>query len=225
MKYYRRNMGDYAASTRHLSILEHGVYTLLLDLYYTREAPIPAGAEAACRAIGARSAEEKSAVEAILGEFFTPTEGGWSHSACEKLIAVYREKAATARQNGTKGGRKSVPKTNQQETNIGSFSVPIPKAIHKPKDYSVRADGSAVENSGSEDPPEESPNRAVYAEARRLMGESAGGLIAKQLGANGKGIGWCFEILADIDRRRLDPEAARAYFSKAAAPKVRGFVC
>ena len=37
MNYYKFNVGDYSAATRHLSMLEHGAYRLLLDVYYTTE--------------------------------------------------------------------------------------------------------------------------------------------------------------------------------------------
>ena len=33
MNYYKRHIGDYAAKAGHLSPLEHGVYTLLIDAY------------------------------------------------------------------------------------------------------------------------------------------------------------------------------------------------
>ena len=42
MNYYERHIGDYLKDTAHLSLLEHGVYSRLLDVYYTRESPIPA---------------------------------------------------------------------------------------------------------------------------------------------------------------------------------------
>jgi uncharacterized protein YdaU (DUF1376 family) len=41
MNYYERHLGDYAKDTGHLSLLEHGVYTLLLDRYYATESGIP----------------------------------------------------------------------------------------------------------------------------------------------------------------------------------------
>jgi hypothetical protein len=31
MKFYQRHLGDYARDTAHLSLLEHGVYSVLLD--------------------------------------------------------------------------------------------------------------------------------------------------------------------------------------------------
>ena len=42
MNYYERHLGDYAKDAGHLSMLEHGAYSLLLDRYYTTEQPIPA---------------------------------------------------------------------------------------------------------------------------------------------------------------------------------------
>ena len=148
MKFYRRNVGDYAASTRHLSLLEHGAYTMFLDLYYATEAPLPVGVAASLRAIGARSDAEREAAEAVLREFFMETDAGWVHAKCEKVIETYLKKAGVARKNGANGGRKSAANRNQQETDIGSpsvtdggqtetdngsESVPIAQAIHKPK--------------------------------------------------------------------------------------------
>ena len=53
MNYYKRHIGDYAAATRHLSMLEHGAYTMLLDVYYTSEQPLPADPKKAARKAGA----------------------------------------------------------------------------------------------------------------------------------------------------------------------------
>ena len=68
MNYYERHIGDYLKDTAHLSLLEHGVYTRLLDVYYTREGPVPAREVA--RLIGARSREEREALAVVLAEFF-----------------------------------------------------------------------------------------------------------------------------------------------------------
>ena len=43
MNYYQRHIGDYARDTGHLSLLEHGVYMVLLDYHYASEAGIPEG--------------------------------------------------------------------------------------------------------------------------------------------------------------------------------------
>lgn len=97
MNYYERHIGDYLKDTAHLSLLEHGVYGRLLDVYYTREGPI-SDAEAA-RLIGARSREEKAALRAILAEFFFMAEGSldWSHKRCDAEVARYQDKQRKAK--------------------------------------------------------------------------------------------------------------------------------
>lgn len=89
MNYYERHLGDYARDTAHLSLLEHGVYTLLLDRYYSTEAPIPV--DQAHRIARARSRDEKAAVDAVLSEFFTQSPEGWRNARCDAEIARYME--------------------------------------------------------------------------------------------------------------------------------------
>ena len=116
MNYYKFNIGDYAAATRHLTMLEHGAYRLLLDLYYTSEQPIPLDLKAAARKAGARSKDEVLAVETVLQEFFMETESGWKHSRCETEISDYQRKAETNREIGKRGGR---PKKETQTVSDG----------------------------------------------------------------------------------------------------------
>jgi uncharacterized protein YdaU (DUF1376 family) len=85
MNFYKRHIGDYLKDTAHLSLLEHGVYTRLLDVYYTRETGIP-DAQAA-RLIGARGKDESAALKVVLGEFFELVDGTWIQARCEREIA------------------------------------------------------------------------------------------------------------------------------------------
>lgn len=89
MNYYERHLGDYARDTAHLSLLEHGVYTLLLDRYYATEQPIPA--DQAHRVARARSRDEKAAVDAVLAEFFTLEADGWHNKRADGVIAEFKE--------------------------------------------------------------------------------------------------------------------------------------
>lgn len=99
MNYYKRHLGDYAKDTGHLTALEHGVYTLLLDWYYSNEAPIP---EARAVRIARGNPEE---TETVLREFFELTAHGWVHHYADRVIAEYNAKAATNRESGKLGGR------------------------------------------------------------------------------------------------------------------------
>lgn len=89
MNYYERHLGDYARDTGHLSMLEHGAYTLLLDRYYASEQGIPA--DQAHRITRARTREEKAATDAVLSEFFTLSGGVWRQSRADDVITDYRE--------------------------------------------------------------------------------------------------------------------------------------
>lgn len=136
MNYYKFNIGDYAAATRHLTMLEHGAYRLLLDLYYTTEQPIPSDLKAAARKAGARSKDEVAAVETVLEEFFTLSPNGWSHARCETEIALFQQKAETNRVVGKRGGRprketQTVSETNPQET-LTTNQEPITNNPHTP---------------------------------------------------------------------------------------------
>lgn len=109
MNYYSHHIGDYRRDTGHLSLLEHGVYRQLLDMYYLSETKIPEETESVYRRLCARTEEEKKAVDAMLFEFFINSKG-WIHKRCDLVIAEYQGKAGRARENGKLGGRPS--KTN-----------------------------------------------------------------------------------------------------------------
>lgn len=93
MNYYKRHIGDYAAATRHLSLLEHGVYCLMLDIYYTTEKALPVETRAVQRLVNARSDEERAAVDVVLQEFFELHADGWHRSDCDAEIAEHQRTA------------------------------------------------------------------------------------------------------------------------------------
>ena len=111
MNYYEHHLGDYARDTTHLTALEHGVYRLLLDRYYTREEGIPE--DQVYRVALARTDDERAAVDAILGEFFKLVDGLWINNKCEEEIEKARIRIDAAKKNGKRGGR---PKNNPDET-------------------------------------------------------------------------------------------------------------
>jgi uncharacterized protein YdaU (DUF1376 family) len=92
LNYYERHIGDYLKDTSHLSLLEHGIYGRLLDVYYTREGAIPEAQ--AARLIGARSKDERDALAAVLGEFFRLVDGMWHQTRCDAEIEAYLGKQA-----------------------------------------------------------------------------------------------------------------------------------
>jgi uncharacterized protein YdaU (DUF1376 family) len=112
MNFYKRHIGDYIKKAGHLSLLEHGIYARLMDVYYTREAGIPE--DKAARLIGARSKDELQALANVLDEFFTLADGLWTQGRCEEEIGNASAKADKNRENGAKGGRPRKSLTDQQ---------------------------------------------------------------------------------------------------------------
>ena len=91
MHYYKRHIGDYAKKAGHLTALEHGVYNLIIDSYYDRE-QAPTLLEA-MRWARARTEEEKSAVLAVLDEFFTLEGDRYQQNRIQDELAAYHSKA------------------------------------------------------------------------------------------------------------------------------------
>jgi uncharacterized protein YdaU (DUF1376 family) len=92
VNYYEHHIGDYAAATAHLSLVEDAVYSRMLRRYYLQEAPLPADVQQVARLVGARDADAVAAVEAVLAEFFTLADDGWHQVRCDAEIARFREK-------------------------------------------------------------------------------------------------------------------------------------
>jgi len=97
MNYFEKHIGDYLKDTSHLSLLEHGVYNRLFDVYYTREGGIPD--DQAARLIGARSRDERDALKSVLAEFFQLVDGTWHQARCDAEIARYQDKQAKAKRS------------------------------------------------------------------------------------------------------------------------------
>ena len=113
MHYYQFNIGDYAKSTKHLTLLEDLAYRRLLDIYYDTEKPLISNVKQLARIAG--MSEYIDEITNVLSDFFTETEEGFTQkkAACE--IEAYQAKAGTARVNGKLGGR---PKKTQTEPKI-----------------------------------------------------------------------------------------------------------
>ena len=108
LNYYKRHIGDYAAATRHLSLLEHGVYCLMLDVYYTSEKALPVDTRAVQRLVNARGEDEREAVSVVLQEFFVLRDDGWHQGRCDDEIQRKQAVAETNQVIGRMGGRPKV---------------------------------------------------------------------------------------------------------------------
>jgi uncharacterized protein YdaU (DUF1376 family) len=93
--YYEHHIGDYDASTAHLSLVEDAIYSRMIRRYYRQEGPLPVAVEAVARLI--RATDQLETVKTILLEFFTLSDDGWHKDRCDDAIAKYRERCGKAR--------------------------------------------------------------------------------------------------------------------------------
>ena len=91
MNYYEHHIGDYAEATAHLTFVEDAAYSRLIRKYYAAEKPMPADLKAVQRLVGARSKDEREAVQTILEEFFELREDGWHNARCDAEIKAYND--------------------------------------------------------------------------------------------------------------------------------------
>jgi len=92
--YFQHHIGDYRRDTGHLSLLEHGIYRQLLDLYYITERPLEKAS--AMRLICVRDTNECEAYYRVLTDFFREVDGKYVHKRCDYEIVKFRDKSAKA---------------------------------------------------------------------------------------------------------------------------------
>lgn len=124
MNYYERYCGDYQRDTAHLSLAEHGAYTMLLDTYFSVEKPLPKELPSLYRVCRAMTRLEQHAVKVVADQFFPVSEmDGLRHNhRADREIAKARPKIEAARINGRKGGRP--PKESFQKTRREAQDIP-----------------------------------------------------------------------------------------------------
>lgn len=101
--------GDYSRKTQHLSLVEHGVYGVLLDAYYGGEKPLPNHLATLQRMCRAMTGDEKKAVKLIVDEFFYLAKDNLLHNVkADEVILKQLHRIEVARTNGKKNGKKNV---------------------------------------------------------------------------------------------------------------------
>lgn len=173
MNYYERHLGDYARDTGHLSLLEHGVYTVLLDRYYATEQGIPQAD--AYRVARASSRQERQAVDRVLAEFFVLEDGVYRMGRVEREIARYREKSGKASASAKARWAKSKGNANALRTDMRTHSDG--NALQTPSTSSeAKASGAAAPQQPSGQPPPD-PKKALWDLGVSILGEKNRAII------------------------------------------------
>lgn len=127
MHYYSHHVGDYNRDTAHLSIVEHGVYRLLMDSYYSTERRLPADHTMLCRIVRASSKVERDAVSSVARHFFNESDGLLIHNRIERELESYQAQREQASKAGkASAAKRNVVTNNQRAFNERSTDVEIP---------------------------------------------------------------------------------------------------
>lgn len=122
MHYYKKDIGDYNTKAGRLSILQHGVYNLLMDAIYDRE-QFPTY-EDAVDWLWVSSPEEHESLKFVLSKFFILEGDRYVQKRMKDTIEKYHAQAESNAINGKKGGR---PKKDK-------ITHPVKKKTHSVND-------------------------------------------------------------------------------------------
>jgi uncharacterized protein YdaU (DUF1376 family) len=133
LNYYRRFPGDYTRDTRHLTLEQHGAYTLLLDHCYSTESAI-ISVDAAMKICAAMSKRERLAVNFVLENFFELTVDGYANSRVQKEIN-YTESISNVRRQAANCKHKR--HANADQLHVQMPAIPDSK-LQTPKKEEVK---------------------------------------------------------------------------------------
>ncbi|MGL0786560.1 YdaU family protein [Xanthomonas translucens] len=136
MNYYEHHLGDYAQATAHLSFVEDAAYSRLLRKYYAEEKPLPADLRAVQRLVGARTDEEREAVQVVLEEFFLLEEDGWHNKRADSEIAKVQAKSKKAKKSAearwnSNGSLEDFQGESERNANASNFDANASKSHAK----------------------------------------------------------------------------------------------
>lgn len=131
MDFYRRFPGDYARDTRHLSLEEHGAYTLLLDHCYATESPIYS-MTSAIQICGARSKRHRNAVKFVLENFFIKKKSGWFQSRVLEELKYAESKSNKAKQSANTRWERNA---NAMRTHSEGNAIPDNQTTRQPETH------------------------------------------------------------------------------------------
>lgn len=136
MQSYKHNIGDYDASTYHLTWMEDAAYSKMLRLYYKQEAPLTKDFSFLCKQLRAEKISEQKAIRFVLNTYFTEDNDGWRNHRCDREIVKKQAQVSINKETGKRGGRPRLitesvmnekPNRIQNKNRNGTESVMKPK--------------------------------------------------------------------------------------------------
>lgn len=136
LNYYPFHLGDYAAHTAHLDLLEDLAYRRLIDLQMLLERPLPTDVEELARKV--RMRDHASVIRDVLNEFFIQTDEGWVNDRCMKEITRFQANKDAAK----RAGRASAERRTQSKAT----------AVERPLNDRSTQQGTTVQPTKNQEP-------------------------------------------------------------------------
>jgi uncharacterized protein YdaU (DUF1376 family) len=124
MNYYSRHIGDYHKKAARLSLLQHGIYALLMDAIYDRER-FPTKDEA-IDWLWCSTQDELEALDFVLFKFFEEVDGVFIQQRIKDELDAYSEKCAKNKQIAI----ERETKRKQNSTKRELFKMNLIKFVH-----------------------------------------------------------------------------------------------
>jgi len=140
MNFYPHHIGDFNNSTRHLTRVERSVYRDAIELQYDSETVLTKDFDRLAKRLICVSDEEKSALKAVLEEFFTLKEDGYMNERCFIEIEKYRANTSAKARAGIASAASRQRKSTHVEHPLNTCATnqePItnnqePSLMHNP---------------------------------------------------------------------------------------------
>ena len=161
-------VADYLRDTRRLTTAEHGAYLLLIMEYWTAEG-LPDDDSQLARIVGMSAPEWRKAKPAVQAFF----QDGWRHRRIDDEIAKAEAKHERRSEAGKRGGIASA-NAKQNSSNASSNAQ---ASSSQPQSEKKDAAPAALE-----------PEVDLFRRGKEVLGNQAGGLIAKLLASKGKNV-------------------------------------
>lgn len=118
LAYFDLYVADYLLDTTDLSLAEHGAYCLLMFRYYWQGELRAADVYRSCR-----SAEDRAAVDAVLGKYFHKDAETYKHNRIERELAALSEFIAHQSKAGKASAAARALKTGTKKTRVNGSEI------------------------------------------------------------------------------------------------------
>jgi uncharacterized protein YdaU (DUF1376 family) len=172
-------VADFVADTQHLDAAQTGAYLMLLGHYWQTGGKLPQD-DASLARISRMTAAQWRKARPLLEPFF---QDGWKHKRVEFELSEAARISAAGRKGGEASARSRRDRSNDPATIVqrnGDDTTNDPATNSQALHLQRKKDAADAAPD---------PEKELFARGKEVLGNEAGGLIAKLLKAKNKNVG------------------------------------